>query len=458
MNGSLAPLQVVQEIGRWIIDIHSQHDQQSLLTLSAQLDVLDNFGEAQAIRSRYAKAYLDWKDKEEALNQTVRKQAEQSGRQEFLEFQLQELEGAQLQNGEEEILHQEYQRLKHSGRIGELSNSAYQLLYEGEETVLGHIRTILQSLKELAEIDPAAKPWIQSGESASVALQELTEELRQYRDELDFDPNRFGEIDDRLAGIQRLKRKYNATVEQLIEQRDSLQSELDGFSNIHEQVEVLSQEVTNAHQAVQKLGKELSQKRRTAAKLFEKKIKSEFSTLRMQNVRFQINVESDADSGHVGITGMDKVEFLLSANPGEPLQPLAKVASGGELSRIMLAIKSVLAQADEVSVLIFDEVDTGIGGPVAAVVGERLRTLANYHQVFCVTHLPQIASQASSHYLIEKDLKNKKTITGVRMLKDTERQNEIARMLGGLEITQSTRDTATEMLQMSGKRKKKREG
>ena len=156
------------------------------------------------------------------------------------------------------------------------------------------------------------------------------------------------------------------------------------------------------------------------------------------------------------MTGMDKVEFVLSANPGEPLQPLAKVASGGELSRIMLAIKSVLAEADEVSVLIFDEVDTGIGGPVAAVVGERLRTLAQYHQVFCITHLPQIASQAGTHYLIEKSVKNKKTVTGVRMLRDTERQNEVARMLGGLEITPSTRDTATEMLQMSTKPKKRR--
>ncbi len=177
----------------------------------------------------------------------------------------------------------------------------------------------------------------------------------------------------------------------------------------------------------------------------------------MEQVRFQVNIDSRPDIDGIGITGMDKVEFLLSANPGEPLQPLGKVASGGELSRIMLAIKSVLAAADEVSVLIFDEVDTGIGGPVAAVVGERLRTLANYHQVFCITHLPQIASQASSHFLIEKEVIKKKTVTGVRMLKDTERQNEIARMLGGLEITKSTRETATEMLKMSAKRKKRGE-
>jgi DNA repair protein RecN (Recombination protein N) len=455
VNGSLAPLQVVQDIARWLIDIHSQHDQQSLLALSAQLDVLDGFGETKDLRSRYTEVYLGWKEKEQELSQTLTRQAEQKDRRDIREFQLQELESANLQEGEEEILHQEYQRLKHAGRIGELTNNAYQMLYEGEEAVLGNLQSILQSIKELAEIDPTGDSWVRLGESASVSLQELTEELRKYREGLDFDPNRFGDIDDRLAQIQRLKRKYQATVDQLIEQQHSLQKELEGFSNIQDQIEGLRQEVSNARRVLEKLGKELSQKRREAAKLFEQKIQSEFSALRMEQVRFQVNIDPLSDLDGVGVTGLDKVEFLLSANPGEPLQPLAKVASGGELSRIMLAIKSVLAEADEVSVLIFDEVDTGIGGPVAAVVGERLRALAHYHQVFCITHLPQIASQASTHYLIEKEVKNKKTVTHVRMLKDMEREQEIARMLGGLEITKSTRETATEMLQMSTKRKKR---
>jgi DNA repair protein RecN (Recombination protein N) len=454
VNGSLAPLQVVQDIARWLIDIHSQHDQQSLLALSAQLEVLDGFGETKDLRNRYTKAYLHWKEKERELSNILTRQVEQKGRQEFLEYQLQELESANLLEGEEEALHQEYQRLKHAGRIGELTNGAYQILYEGEEAVLGNLRSILQSINELAEVDPTVESWVRLGESASISLQELTEELRKYREELDYDPSRFADIDDRLAQIQRLKRKYHSTVEQLIEQKHSLQKELEGFSNIQGQIEGLNQEVSDARRVMEKLGKELSQKRREAAKRFEQKIQGEFSALRMEQVRFQVTIDTLSEIDIVGVTGMDKVEFVLSANPGEPLQPLAKVASGGELSRIMLAIKSVLAEADEVSVLIFDEVDTGIGGPVAAVVGERLRTLAHYHQVFCITHLPQIASQASTHYLIEKEVKNKKTVTGVRMLKDMERQHEIARMLGGLEITKSTRETATEMLQMSTKRKK----
>jgi len=223
VNGSLAPLQVVQDIARWLIDIHSQHDQQSLLALQAQLDVLDGFGETKGLRSRYAKAYLHWKDKERELSNTLVRQAEQKGRQEVIEFQLQELAGANLRAGEEETLHQEYQRLKHAGRIGELTNHAYQILYEGEEAVLGNLRSISQSIKELAEIDQSVESWVRFGESASVSLQELTEELRKYREELDYDSTRFGDIDDRLAQIQRLKRKYHATVEQLIEQKHSLQ-------------------------------------------------------------------------------------------------------------------------------------------------------------------------------------------------------------------------------------------
>jgi len=456
VNGNLAPLQVVQEISRWLIDIHSQHEQQSLLSIQAQMEVLDGFGETIELRNRYAKAYNNWKEKERDLSNTLARHTDQKGRQEVLEFQLQELQGANLQAGEEEHLIQEYQRLKHAVRIGELTDSVYQSLYEGEETVLGNLRSISQSIKELADIDPAVESWVRLGESASVSLQELTEELRKYRLQLDYDPHRFGDIDDRLAQLQRLKRKYQATVEQLIDQSHSLQKELEGFSNIQDQIESLRQQISEAAQFMEKLGRELSRKRQQAAKLFEQKIKSELSTLRMEQVRFRVSIDSHTNRDAIGVMGMDKVEFLLSTNPGEPLQPLSKVASGGELSRIMLAIKSVLAEADEVSVLIFDEVDTGIGGAVAAVVGERLRTLARYHQVFCVTHLPQIASQANTHYLIEKELKNKKTVTEVRMLKDKERQNEIARMLGGLEITKSTRQTATEMLQTSTKTKKSR--
>ena len=458
LNGSMASVQGVQELASSLVDIHSQHDQQSLLSSKAQLDVLDGFGDAKALRSRYVTAYEGWKAKESELNETVAKHSEQQGRQEFIEFQLQELNKANLQEGEEEQLDQEYQRLKHAGRVGELIESTYQRLYEEDHAVLGNLQTISQSIQELATIDSSIKPWTQLSESASVSLQELAEAIRDYRENLHYDPERLAEIDDRLAQIQGLKRKYQSTYTELLDRTQVLQQEVDGFSTSHEKIEALRQECTDIRLFLERLGKELSVTRQQAARKLEGKIKGEFKALRMEQVRIEVRIDANAHVEPFGPTGMDHVEFLLSANPGEPLQPLAKTVSGGELSRIMLAIKSVLAGVDDVPVLIFDEVDSGIGGSVAAVVGERLRRLAQYHQVFCITHLPQVASQASNHYVIEKKVVKDRTVTNVRILEEKQRQDEIARMLGGLEITKATRQTAEEMLNVGIPRKTKRPG
>ena len=457
LNGSIASLQGVQELANSLVDIHSQHDQQSLLSSKAQLDVLDGFGNARVLRNRYGTAYDDWKKKELELKEALTKQAEQKGRQEFIEFQLQELNKANLQAGEEEMLAQEYQRLKHAGRVGELIEKSYQYLYEGDQAVLGNLQAISRAIQELSTIDSSIEQWTQFGESASVSLQELADRIRDYRQNLHYDPERLAEIDDRMAQIQGLKRKYQSTYDELLERTQVLQREVDGFSTSHEKIEELRQEHTDARLLLEELGKELSSTRQHAAKELEKKIKGEFKALRMEQVRTEVRIDSNSHAEPSGPTGNDSVEFLLSSNPGEPLQPLAKIVSGGELSRIMLAIKSVLADADEVPILIFDEVDSGIGGAVAAVVGERLRNLAKYHQVFCITHLPQVASQASSHYLIEKKVLKDRTVTDVRILNEKQRQDEVARMLGGLEITEATRQTAGEMLQTSSRKKKRSE-
>ena len=458
LNGNMATVQGVQELASSLVDIHSQHDQQSLLSSKAQLEVLDGFGSANTLRSRYGHAYEEWKAKESELNETVAKHHEQQGRQEFVGFQLQELNKANLQAGEEEALNQEYQRLKHAGRVGELIETTYQYLYEEDHAVVGKLRQIVQNIQELSTIDSSIKPWTQLSESASVSLQELAEAIRDYRQNLHYDPERLAEIDDRMAQIQGLKRKYQSTYHELLERTQVLQQEIDGFSTSHEKIEELRKQRTNARLLVEGLGKELSITRREAAKEIERKIKGEFKALRMEQVRIDVRIETNADPENFGPTGADHVEILLSANPGEPLQPLAKIVSGGELSRIMLAIKSVLAGVDEVPVLIFDEVDSGIGGAVAAVVGERLRRLAHYHQVFCITHLPQVASQASGHYLIEKKVVKDRTATNVRLLDEKQRQDEIARMLGGLEITEATRQTAEEMLKVTVPRKTKGSG
>ena len=271
VNGSIAPLQVVQKLARWLIDIHSQHDQQSLLSSQAQLEVLDGFGDTKNLRERLGNAFRVWQEKKSELANALDSQATQQGRQEVRDFQLEELRQANLQIGEEESLEQEYQRLKYSGQIEELTDRIYHMLYEGEGAVLGSLQSTAQWVKELADIDPGIEPLIPLGEAASVSIQELIEELRKYRQQFDYDPNRFAEIDDRLASIQRLKRKYRATVEQLIDQKQILEQENEGFANIHEHIERLTQQVVVERTAVEKLGQELSERRNKVVKLFEKK-------------------------------------------------------------------------------------------------------------------------------------------------------------------------------------------
>ena len=456
LNGNLAPLQTVQELTGGLIDIHGQHDQQSLLSSASQLEVLDEFGKARELKIRYQNARIDWLDKKREVDEAVTKEAELKNREEFLQFQLHELRKANLQPGEEEALNQEYQRLKYSRRLGELTDEAFQTLYGSEQSVLEQMQSVSHCLSELAEIDSSLAPWPTLTESTFVSLRELADGLRDYRQGLDYDPERLAEIDERLANLQRLKKKYEATVEDLIHQTQVLQNELDALSHSQAWIEELSRAVSQTRVLVIKLANELSQIRRHAAKELEQKIKREFAALRMDHIEFRVQVDSHSDNGDFGATGVDRVAFLLATNLGEPVQPLARIASGGELSRIMLAIKSVLAGADQIPVLIFDEVDTGIGGGVATVMGQRLRTLGQYHQVFCVTHLPQIASQATTHFLIEKQTRQNRTVMKAKALTGSDRQEEIARMLGGVEITPSVQQTAAEMLgdtiQKKGKR------
>jgi DNA repair protein RecN (Recombination protein N) len=455
LNGNLTSLQTVQEVGGALIDIHGQHDQQSLLAPAAQLEVLDMFGQAKGLRIQCRNAYGEWRAKQENLEKALAEESQWKSQKEFLQFQYQELQDAHLQIGEDDALAQEYQRFKHARQIGELAEQAYQALYGGDQPILEQIQIVKRCTDELGEIDKTVTHWNQLCEAASVHLQELAEGLRDYRQDLEYDPARLAEIDSRLAKLQQLKKKYGATLKELVEKTICLGQKLEDLSQSRERIEELNQEIAQAHLRLEDLAKELSRVRHQAAEMLEQRIEKEFSALGMDHFQFRVEFGGALKEGDIGQTGMDRVEFLLSANPGEPLHPLAKVASGGELSRVMLAIKTVLAEADQVPVLVFDEIDTGIGGKVAGVIGERLQTLAQYHQVFCITHLPQIASQATTQYLIQKEVVKIRTVTLAKALKEVERENEIARMLGGQKITQTVRQAAAEMLKPSPLQKKK---
>ena len=446
LNGQLAPLQTIQDIGPQLVDIHGQHDQQSLLSPKTQLKLLDAFGNLEDVVGSYQEMHREWIEKKTALEEYVVRLRDQTNRQDILQFQYDELVKMQLQSGEEEALSQEYHRLKHSGRLGELSNQAFRTLYEGERSVLDHLGEVTEWVQELAKIDAQGESWVPLLETANMSLREVTDNLRDYRTRIEYDPERMDLIDSRLAGLQRLKKKYGKPIEDLVELTKILEQDLAQLQNGEEQVRHLQAEVTCRYERMKALAEDLSARRKTVAKHLVKEIKQELAALKMSTMEVQVNIEIANGDNRFGLTGMDRVEMLLAPNPGEPLMPLGRIASGGELSRIMLALKTVFAENDQTPVVIFDEIDSGIGGEAGIVMGSRLRQLAQFHQVCCITHLPQIASQAHAQFVVEKTTLEDRTLTKVHEVTGVHRESEIARMLGGGTLTPTIRKTAGEML------------
>jgi len=454
VNGQLAPVQTIQEVGRQLVDIHGQHEQQSLLSPKTQLELLDAYGGLRPLVGTYQQGYEKWKEKQMALETLQHSLQERVARQDILKFQYEELTKIQLQVGEEEALNQEYHRLKHSGRLGELSNQSFEALYDGDPSVLGQLGEVSKWVQELATIDVQCQEWIPLLESSAIALQEVTQHLREFRSTLEFDPGRMDTIDSRLAQLQRLKKKYGKTIEDLVDVRQGLEQDLALLEHSDEQVAKLVKEVAKSFEFMETLAKELSTKRKAVAKQFVKEIQQEFEGLKMGAMQIHANILPLNDKGMFGPNGMDRLELLLAPNPGEPPMLLGRIASGGELSRIMLALKTVFAGNDQTPVVIFDEIDSGIGGEAGTVMGHRLRQLAQYHQVCCITHLPQIAAYAHAQFVVEKTTDDDRTLTKVQEVIGVYRENEIARMLGGGTVTPTIRQAAVEMLKVGGEDKK----
>jgi DNA repair protein RecN (Recombination protein N) len=446
VNGNLTPLHQVQGLAGTMIDIHGQHEQQSLLSTQVQCDALDAFGHLRDLRQAYFAAYEQWKARQRDLEEAVRIVSERNEREEFLRYQYRELEEAGLRPGEEEGLTAEHRRLSHVQRLGQLAEETYELVYGADASALGHLGAVHDRLHELEAIDPDTGAWKELCEGATVQLRELAQRCRNYRDGLDHDPARLAQLEERLDRLQRLKKKYGGSEAAMLARMQELKREVEALESGEARLAELRELVSREYACVEALATQLSAGRVKAAAKMEARVQEELVGLRMDRTRLNITVISERDDEALGPTGRDRVEYLFSANQGEPLLPLARVASGGELSRVMLAIKTVLAETDHVPVLIFDEVDAGIGGAVAAVMGRRLRALGRYHQVFCITHLPQIASQAGAHFTVEKSVAKKRTVTNARRLDRAGREEEIARMLGGLAITKAVRQTAAEMI------------
>lgn len=455
VNGSLCPLRVLEELGGTLVDIHGQHEQQSLLAPAKQLDALDAFGRIQELRGRYEQAYQSWKNLRTQLEALQGEVVDRARIEDMLRFQAQEIEQAGLLPDEEERLRSERQRLVHAHRLRELAHEVHAELQEEEQAVLTRLGRIGRALAELAQTDPAMGDCEQAATESAIQLKELAGRLRDYAQQLDADPDRQAVVEDRLELIQRLKKKYGGSVEAVIATGTQVQEELQLLDSRDERSAALAARLEEEARGLRTLAQQLSKQRMEAAKRMTTLVGAELVALKMEQAVFQVTLSSDESAEGLGPAGRDRAEFLLSSNPGEPPRPLGRVASGGELSRIMLALKTVLAEMDQVPVLVFDEIDTGVGGAVAAAMGTRLRKLGSFHQVFCITHLPQVASQAEHHLLVEKGQESQRTSTSVRVLTGIGREEEIARMLGGLTITKKVRETAAELIAgAKGKRPK----
>lgn len=446
INGAMSPVHLLEEFGGTLVDVHGQHEQQSLLSSATQLDVLDAFGRLRDLREEYRAAYRDWtrsRQEREAIAARIQQTAH---REDYLKFQRQELDDAAVRLGEEETLQSERRRLGSARRLSELASEACERLQADHEGILPNLALMKRALEELARIDPETEGAGRLAVEATVLLKEVADSIRRYTDRLDADPLRLTAIEDRLALIQRLKKKYGGTVEALMETHGRVSEELDRLQGSDAQLEEHDRRIRAHHATVTRVARQLSAKRTEAAKRMTKMVRQQLNALRMDRTRFLIQIVTREDEAAYGDDGADRVEFLLSANVGDPLKPIGRIASGGELSRVMLALKSVLADADQVPVLIFDEIDTGVGGAVAAAIGKRLRALGQFHQVLCVTHLPQVASQAQHHWCVEKSQVNDRTVTTVRSVSGMGREQEIARMLAGETVTKKLRETAAELI------------
>lgn len=436
LNGSMVNIQTLSDVSRCLIDVHGQYEHQSLLSSENQIDLLDAYGGLVPERKEVEEAYEVLNALRRESEELSRKERERAQRTDMLQYQINEIGAANLSEGEDEALAEELKILGSAARLAELAHEAYESLYAADSACISRLSLIRNALAEISGIDPRARETLSSFESALPLLDDTARFLRDYKDRLDFDPGRLGEVQERLELIKGLKRKYGAGIMDVLEFRERAVAELDELQHSGERLDQLKDRIEAARQSLTEKAGSLSKKRATVAGKIEPEVVSQLADLAMPDTKFTISMmqekgDDTLDGFSATRRGIDSIEFLISPNIGENLRPLAKIASGGELSRIMLALKSIMAKGDDIPVLVFDEIDAGVGGRTAENVGRKLRDLSDGHQVLCITHLPQIASYAGRHLKIEKKVNKDRTVVEVNMIDKNERKAEVARMLSG---------------------------
>ncbi len=452
VNHQLLTLQQLQQLAKGLISVSGQHEHQLLLDSEIHLGLLDAFGNLESASEAVGKIYAGWSKTREELHKLRKFKQDQASQMDWMRFQLQELESAKLEPNEDKKLEQERNLLKHAATIRDAAQGAHQIIYAGRGAMLEQLAAVEKNVETLQSIDPSQAPLTNHLEQVRIHLEELSHSLQQYAHKISFDPQRMSAVEERLAVLQKLGKKYGGTVEAMLQRLEELKKSLSLEEDVEFQEEQLEKELEKLGREYLQEAKELSRRRREAALRLSEEVEKTLAALDMPKARFAVGFYEEDSSQKDSKppftpTGIDRVEFLLSANPGEDLKPLVRVASGGELSRILLALKSLLSRRGEAETLIFDEVDTGIGGRTAELVGLQLERLAARHQVICITHLPQIACYGEHHYKVMKQTVDDETVTDIRLLSPEDRIEELARMLGGIAISEKTRAHAEELRQ-----------
>ncbi|MBT8391963.1 MAG: DNA repair protein RecN, partial [Ignavibacteria bacterium] len=457
INDTPVNLNVVKEIGNLLVDLHGQHEHQSLLRTETHIDYLDEFGDYQPLIQQFKNAYSEISKKDNELKDLQKKEENIKEKKDFYSFQIKEIDNISPEENEDEKLNEELKILENSEKIAELASEIYTLLYESESSVQDALSKVKNHLQKLSEIDKTFSDAVAESESALAQIEDISSLVRNYNSRLNLNPEELEEKRERLGAINLLKKKYGGSVKSILEHRKKIGDEVDLAENFAEKINEISNQIFELRENAGSIAKKISKQREQTAKIVKKGIEKNLKELGIQNPEFKTEIENHMAEKDTGVfadgkffnttsRGMDEVEFYISTNPGEDLKPLPKVASGGEISRVMLSLKSTLAKNDKLPLLIFDEIDVGISGRIAQKVGNALKELSKYHQIISITHLPQIAGLADSHYSIEKSKKDDRVVSSIKKLKKSEQITEVAKLLSGEKVTEASLKTARELV------------
>jgi DNA repair protein RecN (Recombination protein N) len=465
INDSPVPVGVLKEVGDLLVDLHGQHEHQSLLRTETHIDFLDDFGGLEGLVQEFREAYEALRKLFAEQEELLQREQQLKERRDLYEFQMKEIDAVSPQPGEEEALENELKILENSEKLFETTARLYQSLYEGEQALYDQLVVVRNQLEDLAAIDKSFEEARRECASVVAVISEITKFIQSYNSKIEFDPERLEQIRNRLGQLSLLKKKYGGSVEAILQHRERIGAEFALAENFEGELAKLQERIEQARRKCSEVAQRLSAKRRELVPRINKSVVSELAKLGIAHATFDVVIRNtpigsiDGEEarrkafvklGREFYTatpkGIDSVEFFLSTNVGEDPKPLAKVASGGEISRIMLALKMILAKSERLPLLIFDEIDVGVSGRIAQAVGKSLKALSQFHQVIAITHLPQIAGLADHHFVVEKIEEKKRTTTRMRRLSDDERVEEVAKLMSGAEITKAGLEGARELM------------